>query len=285
MQRIEKALMPDSFVSAGSACRSWLTWRRSRRRWLGLSMARRSEPWTCARRSWPGAARKSEEIDDSSGSFGTFVVSLVVGWVRRVRLRAATLARPPRACSRGWTRTSTATCTGSIQMWLPYWTRLAVPRSSSRSATVRCGAEHRLREAAVGRNGADPVRGEQGRHGVRRPDGADRAHRSHCLAVAKMLRVKRTQEQALSWVERGLHIDAATPAEVVRRVRATANPHPSCGCGTRDQSTAGASGSTSPAASATPSPSSPCPFGPKTGTPEQGVDHTFILYAGPSTQH
>ena len=25
-------------------------------------------------------------------------------------------------------------------------------------------------------------------------------------------------------------------------------------------------------------------FGPKTGTPEQGIDHTFILYAGPSRQ-
>jgi hypothetical protein len=29
----------------------------------------------------------------------------------------------------------------------------------------------------------------------------------------------------------------------------------------------------------------PTSFGPKTGTPEQGIDHTFILYAGPGTQH
>jgi hypothetical protein len=29
----------------------------------------------------------------------------------------------------------------------------------------------------------------------------------------------------------------------------------------------------------------PTSFGPRTGTPEQGVDHTFILYAGPNTQH
>jgi hypothetical protein len=28
----------------------------------------------------------------------------------------------------------------------------------------------------------------------------------------------------------------------------------------------------------------PTSFGPKTGTPEQGIDHTFILYAGPSRQ-
>ena len=28
----------------------------------------------------------------------------------------------------------------------------------------------------------------------------------------------------------------------------------------------------------------PTSFGPKTGTPEQGIDHTFILYAGPNTQ-
>jgi len=28
----------------------------------------------------------------------------------------------------------------------------------------------------------------------------------------------------------------------------------------------------------------PTSFGPKTGTPEEGIDHTFILYAGPSTQ-
>ena len=27
----------------------------------------------------------------------------------------------------------------------------------------------------------------------------------------------------------------------------------------------------------------PTSFGPKTGTPEQGIDHTFILHAGPST--
>ena len=26
----------------------------------------------------------------------------------------------------------------------------------------------------------------------------------------------------------------------------------------------------------------PTSFGPRTGTPEQGIDHTFILYAGPS---
>jgi len=29
----------------------------------------------------------------------------------------------------------------------------------------------------------------------------------------------------------------------------------------------------------------PASFGPKTGTPEQGIDHTFILYAGPNTHH
>ena len=28
----------------------------------------------------------------------------------------------------------------------------------------------------------------------------------------------------------------------------------------------------------------PASFGPKTGTPEQGIDHTFVLYAGPSRQ-
>jgi hypothetical protein len=28
----------------------------------------------------------------------------------------------------------------------------------------------------------------------------------------------------------------------------------------------------------------PTSFGPRTGTPEEGIDHTFILYAGPSTQ-
>jgi hypothetical protein len=28
----------------------------------------------------------------------------------------------------------------------------------------------------------------------------------------------------------------------------------------------------------------PASFGPKTGTPEQGIDHTFILYAGPSSR-
>jgi hypothetical protein len=29
----------------------------------------------------------------------------------------------------------------------------------------------------------------------------------------------------------------------------------------------------------------PASFGPKTGTPEEGVDNTFILYAGPKTGH
>lgn len=29
----------------------------------------------------------------------------------------------------------------------------------------------------------------------------------------------------------------------------------------------------------------PASFGPRTGTPEEGIDHTFILYAGPNTQH
>ena len=29
----------------------------------------------------------------------------------------------------------------------------------------------------------------------------------------------------------------------------------------------------------------PTSFGPRTGTPEEGIDHTFILYAGPSAQH
>ena len=28
----------------------------------------------------------------------------------------------------------------------------------------------------------------------------------------------------------------------------------------------------------------PTSFGPKTGTPEQGIEHTFVLYAGPSRQ-
>jgi hypothetical protein len=29
----------------------------------------------------------------------------------------------------------------------------------------------------------------------------------------------------------------------------------------------------------------PTSFGPTTGTPEQGIDHTFILYAGPGMHH
>jgi hypothetical protein len=29
----------------------------------------------------------------------------------------------------------------------------------------------------------------------------------------------------------------------------------------------------------------PTSFGPRTGTPEQGIDHTFILYAGPRRNH
>jgi hypothetical protein len=29
----------------------------------------------------------------------------------------------------------------------------------------------------------------------------------------------------------------------------------------------------------------PTSFGPRTGTPEEGIDHTLILYAGPSAQH
>lgn len=29
----------------------------------------------------------------------------------------------------------------------------------------------------------------------------------------------------------------------------------------------------------------PTSFGPRTGTPEEGIDHTFILYAGPNDQH
>ena len=29
----------------------------------------------------------------------------------------------------------------------------------------------------------------------------------------------------------------------------------------------------------------PRSLGPRTGTPEEGVDHTFILYAGPNDQH
>jgi hypothetical protein len=28
----------------------------------------------------------------------------------------------------------------------------------------------------------------------------------------------------------------------------------------------------------------PTSFGPRTGTPEQGIDHTFVLYAGPNTK-
>lgn len=29
----------------------------------------------------------------------------------------------------------------------------------------------------------------------------------------------------------------------------------------------------------------PTTFGPRTGTPEQGIDHTFILYVGPGRHH
>ena len=32
-------------------------------------------------------------------------------------------------------------------------------------------------------------------------------------------------------------------------------------------------------------PELPRSFGPRTGTPEEGIDHTFILYAGPSAHH
>ena len=66
---------------------------------------------------------------------------------------------------------------------------------------------------------------------------------------------------------------------------ATASPPRSCGCATRDQPTAGPSGSTWPAAASYTESELPTSFGPKTGTPEEGVDDTFILYAGPKTGH
>lgn len=51
---------------------------------------------------------KIEELDDSSGSFGQFVAELYCGWIKARRRKARTRTRPRPACSRGWTRMSTA---------------------------------------------------------------------------------------------------------------------------------------------------------------------------------
>ena len=71
---------------------------------------------------------------------------------------------------------------------------------------------------------------------------------------------------------------------VAARLSGHLNPGRSCDCATKDRPDRWAIGIYLASDQRYTEAELPTSFGPKTGTPEQGIDHTFVLYAGPSRQ-
>jgi predicted nucleic acid-binding protein len=170
-----------------------------------------------------GCYEKAEEVDDSSGDFGMFVTALVCGWVTAsqaagvradqtaTRLLAWMDDDPYGFCHRLERDVATVldaagltAFTGQVQARLEAAEQTAAapggPDRASQHAQRRW--TEALRTLHATSNDVDAYIQLAEQTGLTTDD---------CLTIATMLATQGTQDQALSWVERGLTLDAQTP--------------------------------------------------------------------------
>ena len=171
-----------------------------------------------------GCYEKADEVDDSSGSFGMFVTTLVCGWIKAgqaagvaadataTRLLAWMDDDPFGFCYRlekdaaaVLDTAGLAAFTNQVQARLHAATQATqapgerVPGDQGRYARRRWAAV--LRTLYLAQKDVDAYVGLARETGLTAED---------CHAVATMLAVRKP-DQALSWVERGIALDAETP--------------------------------------------------------------------------
>lgn len=170
-----------------------------------------------------GCHEKAEEVDDSSGSFGMFVAGLFCGWIRARQAAGAdaeeTVARllawmdddPYGFCHRleqdavtVLDKAGRAALTAQVEARFEQASQAA---QTAEDDTRRAPAGRRRRWAEALRS-LYAARCNVGAY-IRLAEETGVTPRD-CHAVAKMLSARRKPEEALTWVERGLALDAQT---------------------------------------------------------------------------
>jgi tetratricopeptide (TPR) repeat protein len=169
-----------------------------------------------------GCYEKAEEVDDSSGSFGTFAQTLICGWITA---RQAAGARPQQTASRlsSWMDTDqygfchqlerqAATALDAAGL-AAFTDQIQARFDAAEQSTAACDGSDRANQHAR-RRWAQALRTL---HATRNDPHAYLALAQQtgltaedCLSLANMLTTQGDPAQALSWVERGLALDAQT---------------------------------------------------------------------------
>lgn len=169
-----------------------------------------------------GCYEKAEEVDDSSGSFGTFAQTLICGWITA---RQAAGTRPQQTASRllSWMDTDQYGFCHQLER------RAATALDAAGLAAFTDQIQARF-DAADQATAASDGSDRTNQHARRRWAQALRTlHATRndlhaylalaqqtgltaedCLSLANMLTTQADPAQALSWVERGLALDAQT---------------------------------------------------------------------------
>jgi uncharacterized protein DUF6880 len=171
-----------------------------------------------------GCYEKAEELDDSSGNFGMFVVSLYCGWLKaRQAARADVDATARWLLERmendpyGFASTLERDAVKVMHKdGLAALERQAKARFEATDATGQASeSAHRRDPAPMRRRWGEVLRAVYARRGdvrayVARYEQSELSAQD-CLAVATMLKAKRKLDEALAWVDRGLGVDRKHP--------------------------------------------------------------------------
>ena len=177
-----------------------------------------------------GCYEKAEELDDSSGNFGMFVVSLYCGWLKaRQAARADAEATARWLLKRmendpyGFASTLERDAVQVMQKdSLAAFERQVKGRFEATDAAGQASeSAHRHDLASTRRRWGEVLRAVYSRQRDVRAYAAlcERSQLSaqDCLAVATMLKTKRNLQEALGWVDRGLAVEQQHPHGSIAR--------------------------------------------------------------------
>ena len=218
-QEIETALQPGSFIRYGAAWPFVEGLERVEKKIADLVRGAPSRAVVLYETFLAGCYEKAEELDDSSGNFGMFVDGLFCGWLRA---RQATGADPDETARRlvAWMGDDPYGFCYQIERDLVKVLdkrglaafELLIRERFDKVATPAARAGELQRDPAyLRRRAAEILRAilaeQRNAEAYAALCEATELSPADCLALARMLQVRRKQAEALAWVVRGLELE------------------------------------------------------------------------------
>jgi hypothetical protein len=221
---IEAALQPGRFISHGAG---WAFVSSLEEVAAQLEKLVRTDPERAAglcETFLAGCYEKAEELDDSSGNFGMFVYSLYCGWIKArqasrsnadetARLLLDRMGNDPYGFASTLERDAVKVMN---KEGLAAFERQVRARFEAKDAAEPASDRaHRQDPAYARRRWGDVLRAIYTRQGDVRAYVAlceqSELSAQDCLTVATMLKMRRKQDEALAWVDRGLTVEKTHP--------------------------------------------------------------------------